>query len=414
MNNSIPSNWSWVKLGEILKVKSGNGLTSSEMLSSGKFPVYGGNGITGYYNDYIFEESQLIIGRVGAKCGILHITKPKCWVTDNALVVYIINENALIKYLYYCLTYNDLNKLSVSTAQPVISGSKIYPLKIPLPPLPVQKKIVAKIEELFSELDNGIEQLKKAKEQLKIYRQAVLKFAFDGKLTNHERLNGIQEVNSILKAAEPEVSYNPKDLSEGWKWVNLGDYIESMKNGIYKPKEFYNDDGVACLRMYNIQNGKIEWFDIKRMKLSKEEIKEYELIEGDLLVNRVNSRELVGKSALIIAGIEKCVYESKNIRVRLKREIDNKFVNYWFLYNASNYFNHHTQQTVGMASINQVQISNMPIPFTELSLQHQIVEEIESRFSVAEKLERTIDENLKKSETLRQSILKQAFEGRLL
>ena len=106
-------------------------------------------------------------------------------------------------------------------------------MKFHSPPLPEQKKIVAKIEELFSELDNGIEQLKKAKEQLKTYRQAVLKFAFEGKLTKHERLNGIQEVNSILKAAEPEVSYNSKELPEGWKWVKLGELSESITKGLH-------------------------------------------------------------------------------------------------------------------------------------------------------------------------------------
>ena len=94
-------------------------------------------------------------------------------------------------------------------------------------------------------MDNGIEQLKKAKAQLKTYRQAVLKFAFEGKLTNHERLNGIQEVNSILKAAEPEVSYNQKDLPEGWKWVKVSDVGEivtgttpSKKNNEYYGKDY--------------------------------------------------------------------------------------------------------------------------------------------------------------------------------
>lgn len=196
--------------------------------------------------------------------------------------------------------------------------------------------------------------------------------------------------------------------------MKLGEHIESMKNGIYKPKEFYSDDGIACLRMYNIQNGKIDWFDIKRMNLNEEEIKEYELIVGDLLVNRVNSRELVGKAALIPEGIERCVYESKNIRVRFKNTLNIKFINYYFLFNASNYFSRNTQQTVGMASINQDQISKMPIPYTSIEEQHQIVSEIERRFSVADKLEQTIDESLKKAEQLRQSILKKAFEGRIV
>ena len=142
MPNNLSPNWSWVKLGDVIKVSSGKGLTSEKMFNTGKYPVYGGNGITGYYDEFLFEDSRLIIGRVGAKCGVLHITKPKSWITDNALIVNLNQENVFIKYLFYCLTFFDLNKLSVSTAQPVISGSKIYPYQIPLPPLSEQKKIV--------------------------------------------------------------------------------------------------------------------------------------------------------------------------------------------------------------------------------------------------------------------------------
>ena len=187
-----------------------------------------------------------------------------------------------------------------------------------------------------------------------------------------------------------------------------------MKNGIYKPANIYSDDGIACLRMYNIDSGKIKWFDIKRMNLAKEDIKEYRLLDGDLLVNRVNSRELVGKTAVIRKRNEPIVYESKNIRVRLKNGFNSEYVNYWFLLSANKYFNRNAQQTVGMASINQQQISNFNIPLCESSEQNTVVEEIESRLSVADKLEETITASLQQSETLRQSILKKAFEGKLV
>jgi hypothetical protein len=111
------------------------------------------------------------------------------------------------------------------------------------------------------------------------------------------------------------------ELPKGWRWVTLGEVTESMKNGIYKAASFYAEDGFACLRMYNIGGGKIVWRDIKRMRLSEDEIREYELLPGDILVNRVNSRELVGKAVAIPAGLERCVFESKNIRVRLRSEL---------------------------------------------------------------------------------------------
>ena len=131
-----------------------------------------------------------------------------------------------------------------------------------------------------------------------------------------------------------------------------------MKNGIYKPASSYSADGTACLRMYNIGDGKIVWRDIKRMRLSEAEIREYELLPGDLLVNRVNSRELVGKSVAIPTGLERCVFESKNIRVRVRRDlVSPEFVNYRLLSAGSRYFTQNAQQVVGMASINQPQVA---------------------------------------------------------
>lgn len=94
--------------------------------------------------------------------------------------------------------------------------------------------------------------------------------------------------------SSPEGAKERGDLPKGWRWVTLGDVTESMKNGIYKPASSYADDGPACLCMCNIGEGKIVWRDIKGMRLTEDEIREYELLPGDLLVNRVNSREMVG------------------------------------------------------------------------------------------------------------------------
>src|SRR4051812_8046354 len=98
--------------------------------------------------------------------------------------------------------------------------------------------------------------------------------------------------------------------SNDWTWVTIGDIATSMKNGVYKSRDVYADDGVACLRMYNIDQGRIVWRDIKRMRLSEKDVQDFALEPGDILINRVNSRELVGKAAVIPSGLEPCVYES--------------------------------------------------------------------------------------------------------
>jgi len=176
------SNWKQMKLGGLIKVKSGNGLTRSQRLSSGIFFVYGGNGILGKHNKYMFEETKLIIGRVGVNCGNVHITRPKSWVTDNAFIVSYDNEKACQEYLLYYLEFLNLNKYAGSTAQPVISGHKIYPIDIKLPNKKEQFEIFSKIEKNFSIINKLKETVEQNLSKIEYLRQSILKKAFEGKL----------------------------------------------------------------------------------------------------------------------------------------------------------------------------------------------------------------------------------------
>ena len=122
-----------IALGELIRVSSGNGLTAKKMDPAGKFPVYGGNGINGFHSDYMFEEPRIVIGRVGVYCGAVHKTEPKAWVTDNALFVRQYKKIVNQTYLEWALRFANLNLYAGRAAQPLISGNRIYPVKIVLP-----------------------------------------------------------------------------------------------------------------------------------------------------------------------------------------------------------------------------------------------------------------------------------------
>ena len=412
--NTIPKHWEIKKMGDVCKLKNGFAFKSTDYHNIG-VPVIRisdiNNGIVSSENavrinpesefeNYTVELDDILVAMSGATTGKFGVYRDKAKAYQNQRVgKFKILDTRILdnQFLFYHLNSlkRQIEKDAYGGAQPNISSSKIEEMDIAIPPLSEQQQIVSKIEELFSELDKGKQQLETVKQQLKSYRQAVLKWAFEGRFTNNNIKDG--------------------QLPEGWKWVKVGEVVDSMKNGIYKPADIYSEDGIACLRMYNIEKGKIAWYDIKRMKLNQSEVEEYQLIEGDLLINRVNSRELVGKTAYIKSLDEPLVYESKNIRLRLKKNNNGKYLNYWFLLSANKYFTSNAQQTVGMASINQKQISNFEFPSPKnVEMQKVIVQEIETRLSVCDKMEETIENSLRQVESLRQSILKQAFEGKLL
>jgi len=146
----IPESWDVNKLGTLIKVSSGSGLSQQNM-KEGKCLVYGGNGINGYHDDFTHDEGQLIIGRVGAYCGNIHITKEKSWITDNALTVKFLNsENQ--KFWYFKLGHLNFNSFCFTGAQPVITGGIIYPIIVATPKFQEQQEIANILENLSSNI----------------------------------------------------------------------------------------------------------------------------------------------------------------------------------------------------------------------------------------------------------------------
>ncbi|MDY0236423.1 MAG: restriction endonuclease subunit S [Gudongella sp.] len=173
----IPKEWEVKKFYDLFKVTSGSSLSQKNIVE-GSYPVYGGNGVNGYHNEYEFEESKLVIGRVGAYCGCIHRTTPRSWITDNALYIkekkYDYNDD----FMYYKLVYIDLNKYANQNAQPVISGEKIYPLVIGLPSVEEQKQIA----DILSLIDIRIENLQQQRTNFTQLKKALMEQLLTGKI----------------------------------------------------------------------------------------------------------------------------------------------------------------------------------------------------------------------------------------
>ena len=375
------------------------------------------------------------------------------------------------KYLFYFFTQKAFRRdaqqhMTGSAGQLRVPKTYFEQIFIPLPPRSEQNRIVEKIEELFSDLDKGIESLKTTQQQLKIYRQAVLKWAFEGRLTAKWReekkqqgelksaeellvqikaerekrdLTQLQEWNEAVKTweanrkqgkkpgkpkkakelpflTENEIAELPK-LPHKWCWVNFGELVsEGLQNGLYKPASHYSS-GVLIVRIDNFYDGKLNsWTTLKRLQVSDDELETYRLEDNDILINRVNSMTHIGKCALIEKTGEYCVFESNIMRLKIFIDFINpKFITYYL----SSIFGlkelrKNAKQAINQASINQTDVRLSRVPLCSIEEQHQIVEEIEFRLSICDRLEATITENLIRAEALRQSILKQAFEGKLV
>ncbi|MBX2990110.1 MAG: restriction endonuclease subunit S [Bacteroidetes bacterium] len=167
------------KLGDLIRVKSGEGVAVKSLHPTEGYPVYGGNGINGYHTEFMFENPVVVIGRVGVYCGAVYYSKPKCWVTDNALYVAEKSEELLDRYLTEALRMANLNQYAGRAGQPLISGSRIYPIEILVPSIDKQKEFGEQVEMLEEQAYTRTE----AKDNLEKLFSVLLHRAFTGELT---------------------------------------------------------------------------------------------------------------------------------------------------------------------------------------------------------------------------------------
>ncbi len=160
--HKLPNGWEWKRIEDVFTITSGKNLTKKDMHYEGEFPVYGGNGIAGRYNDFNLSGSNIIIGRVGALCGNVRLVNNDIWVTDNAFFVKEYKVDVLKEYLAKVLAALNLGETANKAAQPVISYKGIKDLVIPYPPLDEQKRIVEKLDALLTRIDTAIEHLQES------------------------------------------------------------------------------------------------------------------------------------------------------------------------------------------------------------------------------------------------------------
>ena len=459
-NSTLPEGWVWVRLGEIAEIYTGYGFPKNlQGKERGKYPFFkvgdiSKNVVLGYKflefcENYIddddlnklkakpYPKGTIVFAKIGEalKLNRRAILKKEGLVDNNAIGVKAIENICCNNYFFYFLNTVKLEDYSRATTVPSVRKSDIELIPLPLPSLPEQHRIVAKIEELFTKLDAGVDALKKAKEQIKRYRQAVLKYAFEGKLTEEWRKTNMDKLESACvllerikeerkkklgkkyKELPPIDTSELPELPEGWVWVRLGEIAEIISGVSFKPNQLCKQDvkSVRILRGGNIQNDNYylledDYFVPKDIVSNVQLLRRYDII----LVSSTGSKQAIGKAAIIKEELNNLSVGAFLRIIRIYENIQKKYIGFYF-YTLS--YRNYIREIVKGVNINNIKdsyLNEMFLPLPPLPEQQRIVEEIERRFSVADEVEKVIDNSLKQAERLRQSILKKAFEGKLV
>ncbi|MBU2493325.1 MAG: restriction endonuclease subunit S [Bacteroidetes bacterium] len=321
-----------------------------------------------------------ILMSVRAPVGNTNVADRECCI-GRGLAAIRYRYNYKFLYYFFRLIENKLDEKGTGTTFRSISADVVKNVQLFLPPLKEQNRIVTKIEELFSSLDKGIESLKNAQQQLKIYRQAVLKYAFEGKLTN-------KNVN--------------RELPEGWKWFKLGDVADKQSIKILPtkmPDAIFI--GMDCIEPHSLKPSYT--YKFSEFKSAGNYFMKDQVLYGRMrpYLNKVYKAEFNGACS------------GEFIVLKCKEDFNPDLLKY--IIHSKEFVRFANSKTSGdRPRISYDEIADFPIAKPPIEEQNKIVKEIESRLSVCDKIEESINQGLQQSEALRQSILKKAFKGQLV
>ena len=369
-----------MRLKDICKINSGKSImacfiTDKDM--NHNIPCYGGNGLRGFVSSPNQVGGNPIIGRVGAQCGNIHFCEEPFYATEHALVVTLKDSNVNPQWLCRKFESMKLGSYAEGAAQPVIAASKLLQLEITVPPISDQQSIVDYLDSAFAKIDAMKANAEKALNEAKALFQASLKEMFEPK--------------------------------EGWEEKTLGEICHDIRYGTSTPS---NENGeYKYLRMNNITNDVfLDVSHYKTISLPEKELEKCLVKKDDIIFNRTNSRELVGKSCVFTED-ENMVIAGYLIRIRLKEGFEPQFITYNMnLQRSLGLFQHLIVGAVHQANISANNVKKVIISYPLLSEQQTIVDYLDTLKSKVDQLQENYNKISQECDALKQAILRQVFE----
>lgn len=435
----VPENWCWAKLGSISNIISGGTprTTVEEYYKDGNVSWITPADLSNYNEKYIYEGrrniTQLGLDNSSAKL----LPKDSILLSSRAPIGYVAiagkplatnqgfkcfepSSIYLPRYAYWYLksATSLIESFGSGTTFKEISGKKAALIPMPIPPLAEQERIVKRIEGLFNKVDKASELVDEARDGFEKRRAAILERAFCGELTRKWREENdfsvefiVPSIEELNKAEKKNFEFSEAsiifDLPNNWKWMKLKDLCTKFKYGTSAKSQPEGD--IPVLRMGNLQGGFIDWNNLVYTS-NEDEIKKYELVKGDLLFNRTNSPELVGKTSIYM-GEREAIYAGYLIRVRTYEGVNSRYINY-FMNSTFAKARCYEVKTDGVSqsNINAEKLGDFDIPLPSIEEQNEIVRILDGLLDKERDISEVSDV-YDSIDVIKKSILAKAFRG---
>jgi type I restriction enzyme S subunit len=377
----LPDGWRWVRLGEMCEFESGAFFSNKLLKRSGKYPVYGANGVIGYSDQFCFDSPRLVLGRVGS-CGAVNTTEGPSWITDNTIVL---RPNPDLDFLFisHYLKTVDFNKLRSASIQPLLTQACLKPLEIPLPPLSEQKRIAAILSEQMEAVQKAREATQAQLEAAKILLAAYLRQVFP------------------LTGAE---------LPEGWQWMKLG--VACEKNTGTRDPLMKPDKSFLYVDITSVDNIKkaIGTTKIIQGKYSPSRARKV-IYKRDVIIS--TTRPNLNAVAMVPSYLDNQICSTGFCVLRATSELD---CDYLFLFVKNAQFVENLSRLVTGAlypAVTDKQVFSEFIPLPPLSEQKRIAAILNERMEAVGKARTALEAQMEHINALPASLLRRAFSGEL-
>lgn len=408
MDNKLHGSWKLVPLRLISKVEWGNTSITKKAYVEEGFPAFSAAGQDGQLSHYEWEGDAIILSAIGARCGKCFYARGKWTAIKNTIVIQPVTDVVNPKFLFYYL--NDEKRWVISgSGQPFITMGTANETMIPLPPLPEQHRIVAKLDELMAKIDRSRARLERIPQILKRFRQSVLSAAVSGKLTEEWRERNKMVVNSVNKKKQ-SYEWRDFDFPSTWTWDYLGEISHHI---LGKMLDASKNKGEPT---YYLRNISVRWFDfdltnLALIRATQEDKQKFNIRNGDVLVCEGGEP---GRAAVWEKGDNDLIFQKAIHRIRFDDSHNSK----WLLYNLKNDAEDGSLERLftgtGIKHLTLKSLSKYPLLIPPLAEQDEIVRVVVQLFDVAAKIESRCKKAKAQLDSLPQSLLAKSFRGELL